>query len=1434
MVSASFTSKGKFFKALVDASKVVETNFIEFTRNMVKIVSADPSRYIMLNARVTPPDYRCDADSVWVEATELDAIAKKLKPKDNYKVEIRDSEFYVGHFKVGKVVNVEDVSQVEADRDALANLEKSDSAGFLKVVFPGFRRIVKDAEKTKIPDSFRDKYEYVGFKIEDRKGAIVFYYDKDHFGAPIDFQTYPEWLVDSGGKAEAVYKLDLVSSMMRLGLGDLVTLDIRTGKLLRVNYFGDYWNIDFWVGSYAVEEGVEDLEAILAKPKPKRNLAWSTEGTVLKDFVKVMKAIASVVYGNVNIGISGDDLLVYWQNGATCLFRMPYRHFEEFDRAQHFIGQIDISELTGFLRSVENLKCYVEGEPAESLVFVGSGKNIAEKEYKSEKLVEKVNVPDTGGTSVFSGETKTLQSIFEDALVAEDEFLVFIASDFEINVIGRNNIYYTANLPLDGFQTQNEDYVATTQLDVLKNILYYLPAKKATIGKDENNITVEAETTLGPLKAKIFQVKEDILPAIQAYEEYHKLPVAPEAKPLPEKARASITAYWKPSPRGLSAFWVEVREDGKLRIRGHREVRRETEEELKRMIEEKLQNAVIEAGFPEDALVAERLELVNTLLESVPADVSPITELTQEEFYKRFDGAMDKWLPYAIEQHKSGLAGNLHYDAPQFEEETLAKFTPKGVRERYKTDLKEQREGSWQYYSQSAPKVAAHYLKSIPDVARALAYSWTVKLMRELLSAATEKAKAAAAAPAEERARAIVLDEIKKEIKKSHMEPQAVYSLIRVYVKDKGVDEPTLRKVLEDLMRAGEIIEYAPGLYKIPEEKPVKPEPKFTKGQKVLYQGYIYEVTDMELKDGVWNYELSAPGQSLYKPETNILPYPKEQRLEIANRIRNEQVRIISEPTFKGYLDTVLFNLLKQEGMSLREYQMLHPELPEPEHEYKTPAPSEITAAPSKEIKEVVEEEPIPEEPEQTVYVKVHVEGGVEADQKGKPRIVTPEFVVMCTTYEVFAEHGSNWKADMWSRPLVGMFGVKLLDEVLKEGQIEYNAVEDNQMTWGDDWASIREALSQNPPPFNKYAKFIVKWRPEDVTWTETARQAYDIYKHKYTREELSPLRKKQLQIIAKIKDLSTSGDEQALIGTIVAADAYREEIKEAEEEVPEWKVYKPTPTETPRFKEGHLVRHFGSNLTQTITKRQWNPQDKEWFYQVDNEEGWWRERSLRLPPQGETIWIYNPTYGSLQEKALGETLDESSVWEQSYVAWGRALKESEKKSLLETGVMGKYPEKFFLVGPKFNLTMNMVRTHQRTVEAFEETNRQGEAYAWKDTEGNQREKVAVSFVPGPEVDIINNNPDETAIQSLVDSMLSRASSKYKKQKQFLEACTRHARRLIAAVRAVAPYPTMKDKFPWVQKREAVKAPVKSEAEKLAEEALKEIAGDALSELEGL
>jgi hypothetical protein len=336
-----------------------------------------------------------------------------------------------------------------------------------------------------------------------------------------------------------------------------------------------------------------------------------------------------------------------------------------------------------------------------------------------------------------------------------------------------------------------------------------------------------------------------------------------------------------------------------------------------------------------------------------------------------------------------------------------------------------------------------------------------------------------------------------------------VLDYIRKRLTAKGISLTGLEEHFSNLLRQGEIYEPIPNFYARTEETPKpavveKTTPKFKVGDMVTYrQGTTGEATftikKSEFEDGKWFYVMTAM--------RGAYPY-----------------RIAENELVVAAVEKVTPEEAKEEA---------------------------------KLEKEAEEDREIPEEPDQTVYVVVLVSGGVAANEKGEMKIETPEFIVEVTTKELFAKYG-DFNDEMWMRPLAGVFGVPMLDQILKDSEVEYDAIEDNEVTWGNDWDSIRESLADNPSPFNKYALFHVKWRPEDLHWTQTAADTHDVYHHKYTKEELLHESKHHLQVIAKVKDLSTSGEQGELIDRIATFNPEKpgepEEKPPLIEQKPSWK----------------------------------------------------------------------------------------------------------------------------------------------------------------------------------------------------------------------------------------------------------------------------------------
>ena len=184
-----------------------------------------------------------------------------------------------------------------------------------------------------------------------------------------------------------------------------------------------------------------------------------------------------------------------------------------------------------------------------------------------------------------------------------------------------------------------------------------------------------------------------------------------------------------------------------------------------------------------------------------------------------------------------------------------------------------------------------------------------------------------------------------------------------------------------------------------------------------------------------------------------------------------------------------------------------------------------------------------------------------------------------------------------------------------------------------------------------------------------------------------------------------------------------------------------------------------------------------------------------------DALWIYNPTYGSLQIKSTKKTLEESSHYVQSEVAWDRLLKASELKELTKKGNFGYYPDEWYIVDSK-HLRETDALTHFRQVAAFEETDRHHSPKVpkvyWKDSCGNEMAELTVHSVPGPEVDLINALPVTEAVEMMKQSLIHQTARTYRTE-HFQDCAAKHAWDLVMAVTKITAYPTMKG-LPWAQK----------------------------------
>ncbi|MFQ6096039.1 MAG: hypothetical protein ACE5NN_07835, partial [Candidatus Bathyarchaeia archaeon] len=100
-----------------------------------------------------------------------------------------------------------------------------------------------------------------------------------------------------------------------------------------------------------------------------------------------------------------------------------------------------------------------------------------------------------------------------------------------------------------------------------------------------------------------------------------------------------------------------------------------------------------------------------------------------------------KWMQHYIKLRTPGLRGELHYEAPGFEEETISKFTPETVMGKWREEISKEKKEAYKRYEEARPKVAKIRLEKIPDHASWLANKLVKKTERQLIEEAKTKAK---------------------------------------------------------------------------------------------------------------------------------------------------------------------------------------------------------------------------------------------------------------------------------------------------------------------------------------------------------------------------------------------------------------------------------------------------------------------------------------------------------------------------------------------------------------------------------------------------------------------------------------------------------------------------------------------------------------------
>jgi len=720
MVWFSARLEASWLKNFLRAYRAIESYhyYWLFTREHVEGKALDASRTRAIVFRIFPLEYRVEERKVgevwsvfptWVEGSVdgfVDAV-KRYKVREMVPLEVRDDKtFWVGGVQVGNVIEEKDIPEGFILPTPVI---KPDST--LRVVLRDFKRIVDSVT------GLRRDWSFIGFRIKGLEEAVMVLFEDEEKFTRVDIKRYEPWLLEIGGVASGCYHLEGFKNAL-VPLADVVKITIMDKAPCSLSYSGDFFDVQMILAHTEVHETFEKILAF--KPPARRPLfvLRKEEVEVLRD---VIRAVNPLFRGaEVWFGVNPYDFWFYWSFYDKGYFKMSKGVFEEWRVDGSYAGSFDLSTLSAWTRDVETLGSWLEDEPAKAMLLVGIGEKIATKELRSEKLETKLDVPDVKRLEVFRGPKDILSEVFEDAVTAQDDFLVFISRPEEIKVIGRDKIYYTASLPLDNFQFLEEDFVPVSDrfLKPLRDFLTMYPGYVVSVGKPIGSfdIYVGGDTAVGEFRALLAQTADEAERAILAYREEVKppAPAPPEVKPIPVPPKRSdvmeiLTAapYSIMMHENLVAALVEKNFDKSASLDLIAEMIKSGELYEPRPPYIRPTGLAVEVRILKDIpgivgvdfktygpykageiawLPKENAEaLIKQGIAESPKPQPP--KLSLEEFSRIYNEKLDEWIKFGVEGRRSGLAGTLHYEAPEREKEMVAKYTLDTVRQMYREEI---------------------------------------------------------------------------------------------------------------------------------------------------------------------------------------------------------------------------------------------------------------------------------------------------------------------------------------------------------------------------------------------------------------------------------------------------------------------------------------------------------------------------------------------------------------------------------------------------------------------------------------------------------------------------------------------------------------------------------------------------------------------------
>jgi len=542
--AASFSLEASVFKGIVAAYSAVYTDYFwHFEKDGVSFRCLDSSHVSMILGEIYPNNYRLSGEPFYVRPIlgasieQIKTAIKGAKKGQEIRFEVKGGKMSIG--VPPATITVGEVAPLEMQDIFEPPIPRVRGEVHLRFVLSEFRRIVKAAKDQKSKERYMPSpvFESIAFDILDTEGRIFFFNEQK---SVVKLTRYLDWILEMRGRGFAAYSLGMFANYLVPGMSDVVGVDYDVQGVVRISYdFNDgygHYKISYWIAPKTMEKA--DIDKLLEEKPVTRRLLFRLSGIEdVKSFANMFAASYSVAaVSEFAMGLL-DDLWLYWMDGGRGYLMVPKRWFEVFEfPGSRMSGVFGFKGFIGWFKDVERFECFLEMEPEEAMVVVASGPKIAPREIRSSSLQHTLEVPEVKGTVILRGSGAILSDVMDDALAAEESFIVLVSAPFEISVVGRDMVYYRASIPTDSFQSVEEDHavVLKSWFRALKECFRHFDV--VSFGKSDSNIFLDLENPIGRLRVVLGQyaAETEYVEAERVYKEEFVTPPTPppEVKPL--------------------------------------------------------------------------------------------------------------------------------------------------------------------------------------------------------------------------------------------------------------------------------------------------------------------------------------------------------------------------------------------------------------------------------------------------------------------------------------------------------------------------------------------------------------------------------------------------------------------------------------------------------------------------------------------------------------------------------------------------------------------------------------------------------------------------------------------------------------------------------------------------------------------------------------